>query len=101
MSGLSPTSLIALQSYGAADTARRQHQPQRETQQPQPPRFNVEDSVTLRAPEPAKKTKETKETGETQKSPPEKHESGVGRREAVNPGRPAYKRPGSLVDLKA
>ena len=100
MSGLSPASLIALQSYGAAATQRHQNKPepqQRQVKEAEPPRVAVSDKVTLQA--------AVKSAAGTQKAespqPQPKRDDGVGRREAVNPDKPAYKRPGSLVDLKA
>jgi hypothetical protein len=101
MSGLSPTSLIALQSYTAGATQRQNRpEPPREAKDaPAPPRFAVEDKVQLRAP--VTKPAQAKETDEAPKPPAQKRDGGVGRREAVNPDRPVYKRPGSLVDLKA
>jgi hypothetical protein len=104
MSGLSPTSLIALQSYNAAGATQRQHRPHSEPPReakdaPAPPRFAVEDKVQLRAP--VAKAAQAKETDEAPRPPAQKRDDGVGRREAVSPDRPVYKRPGSLVDLKA
>jgi hypothetical protein len=106
MTGLSPASLIAIQSYGAAATQRqqqRQHAPQAEPQKakdaPPPPRFSVDDKVTLQGV--AKKAVSAQAANDEKSEPASKRDDGVGRREAVNPDRPAFKRPGSLVDLKA
>ena len=97
----SSASLIAAQVYGAANT--KQHQAQSETKSVKP-RFEVDDKVTLQSAggeaKPAPKLARAAVEAGTPDTPP-RRDTGAGQREAINPNKPAYKRPGSLVDLRA
>jgi hypothetical protein len=109
MTGPTPTSsLIAAQVYGAAGAQQRQSQQEakaaRQETKAQQPRFEVKDQVTLRgasAQLAANNPTRAAETQPTPNPPAQKRESGVGQREAINPDKPVYKRPGSLVDVRA
>lgn len=95
MTVLSPTALIAAQVYGTASQATRREAPAT----PQRARFEVEDQVNL-----SKSSQQRQPQAQTQRaaaSEPQRFEAGVGRREAVTAERPAPKRPGSLIDIKA
>ena len=97
----SNASLIAAQLYGAASTKQHHVQPEAKSAKP---RFEVDDKVTLQSAggeaKPAPKLTSAAVDAQTPATPP-RRDTGAGQREAINPNKPAYKRPGSLVDLRA